>query len=228
MASNKLIAIIAGVGPGTGAAIARKFAQSYPVVLLARNPDNFSSLVSEINGNNGTAIGISTDVSSAESVRNAFGEVEKKFGKGVGAAVSWHLVGFYASTTNMEIPYWRFRTGRLANDTRTHTGGSLQRQRRLQTQAVPGTHRSGIHVRLQRVGARRVSILASGTAAVTGGSGARKHASAVADLHGRDGVGQVQRADEQLQRAQVCAAGDECEFGQGVWTQGRACGPCDY
>jgi NADP-dependent 3-hydroxy acid dehydrogenase YdfG len=87
--ASKLIAIIAGVGPGTGAAIARKFALSYPVVLLARNPDNFQELVKEINGNNGKAIGISTDVSDAASVSNAFSEVEKHFGKGVGAAVSY-------------------------------------------------------------------------------------------------------------------------------------------
>jgi len=32
--ASKLIAIIAGVGPGTGAAVAKKFAASYPVVLL--------------------------------------------------------------------------------------------------------------------------------------------------------------------------------------------------
>jgi NAD(P)-dependent dehydrogenase (short-subunit alcohol dehydrogenase family) len=89
--TSKLIAIIAGVGPGTGAALARKFALSYPVVLLARNPDNFNDLVKEINGNNGTAIGISTDVSSASSISSAFSEVEKHFGKGVGAAVSTFL-----------------------------------------------------------------------------------------------------------------------------------------
>jgi NAD(P)-dependent dehydrogenase (short-subunit alcohol dehydrogenase family) len=112
MASTKLVAIIAGVGPGTGAAIARKFALSYPVVLLARNPDNFNSLVTEINGNNGTAIGISTDVSSAESVSNAFSEVEKKFGKGVGAAAAiFNASGGFHRKPFLELTEAQFTSG---------------------------------------------------------------------------------------------------------------------
>jgi NADP-dependent 3-hydroxy acid dehydrogenase YdfG len=86
--SSKLIAIIAGVGPGTGAALARIFAKSYPVVLLARKPESFNDLAKEINGNGGKAIGISTDVSNAESVKNAFTQIQSEFGAGVGAAVS--------------------------------------------------------------------------------------------------------------------------------------------
>lgn len=86
--ASKLIAIIAGVGAGTGAAVARKFAAKYPVILLARNPDNFNDLVKEINGNGGKAIGVSTDVSDAASVKNAISQAEKEFGPGVAAAVS--------------------------------------------------------------------------------------------------------------------------------------------
>ena len=85
--ASKLITIIAGVGPGTGAAIARKFAAAYPVVLLARNPDNYNDIVKEINENGGKAIGVSTDVADPASVQNAIGQVEKEFGKEVGAAV---------------------------------------------------------------------------------------------------------------------------------------------
>lgn len=40
MAPNPF-AVIAGVGPGIGAAIARRFASSYPVVLLARKEESF-------------------------------------------------------------------------------------------------------------------------------------------------------------------------------------------
>jgi len=86
--ASKLIAIVAGVGPGTGAAVARKFAASYPVVLLARNPENYESLAKEINSSGGKAIGISTDISDSKSVDAAFGNIEKEFGPGVSAAAA--------------------------------------------------------------------------------------------------------------------------------------------
>jgi NADP-dependent 3-hydroxy acid dehydrogenase YdfG len=87
--ASKLITIVAGVGPGTGAAIARKFSADYPVVLLARNPDNFESLATEINGNGGKAIGISTDIADSNSVKNALSRIKKEFGEDVGAAVGF-------------------------------------------------------------------------------------------------------------------------------------------
>lgn len=80
--------VIAGVGPGTGAAVARRFAQSYPVALLARSPENYESLVKEINGSGGRAIGISTDVSSEESVKSAFERIKQEYqGAGCAAAI---------------------------------------------------------------------------------------------------------------------------------------------
>jgi NADP-dependent 3-hydroxy acid dehydrogenase YdfG len=87
--TSKLIAIIAGVGPGTGASVARKFAQAYPVVLLARKPENYESLAQEINASGGKALGISTDVADSASVRNAVQQIKKEFGEEVGAAVRW-------------------------------------------------------------------------------------------------------------------------------------------
>lgn len=86
--ASKLIAVIAGVGPGTGAAVARKFAATYPVVLMARNPDNYESLVKEINNGGGKAIGISTNVGETKSVSDAVGKIKGEFGEDVAAAVS--------------------------------------------------------------------------------------------------------------------------------------------
>jgi NAD(P)-dependent dehydrogenase (short-subunit alcohol dehydrogenase family) len=86
--ASKLIAIVAGVGPGTGAAVARKFAAKYPVVLLSRTPESYNDLVKEINSNGGKAIGISTNVADAKSVQNAADAIKKEFGSEVGAAVS--------------------------------------------------------------------------------------------------------------------------------------------
>jgi NADP-dependent 3-hydroxy acid dehydrogenase YdfG len=86
--SSRLIAIVAGVGPGTGASVAKKFAATYPVVLLARKPESYESLIKEINQNGGKAVGISTDVSDSDSVKSAVGRIKKEFGDDVGAAVS--------------------------------------------------------------------------------------------------------------------------------------------
>lgn len=87
--SSKLITIVAGVGPGTGASVARKFAKAYPVVLLARSAENYEPLAEEINSSGGTALGISTDISDSASVKNAIQAIKKEFGEDVGAAVSF-------------------------------------------------------------------------------------------------------------------------------------------
>lgn len=100
MATTKPIAIIAGVGSGTGAALARRFAKSYPVVLLARNPSNFDNLADEINKSGGEAIGISTDVSSEESVKNAFAKIKEVHG---GAPVAAAI--FNASSRPVRKPF---------------------------------------------------------------------------------------------------------------------------
>ncbi|MCJ1236480.1 hypothetical protein MMC14_004461 [Varicellaria rhodocarpa] len=86
--SSPLLAVIAGVGPGTGAAVARKFAQSYSVVLLARSPKNFEPLVEEINKAGGHAIGISADVADEESMKSAFEKIKGE-GKGLAVSVVW-------------------------------------------------------------------------------------------------------------------------------------------
>ena len=74
------IAIIAGVGPGTGAAVARKFSRSYPVALLARSSSSYESLVSEINGAGGKAVGVSADVSDEASMKAAQQKINEAFG----------------------------------------------------------------------------------------------------------------------------------------------------
>jgi NAD(P)-dependent dehydrogenase (short-subunit alcohol dehydrogenase family) len=87
MAPNPF-AVIAGVGPGTGAALARRFALSYPVVLLARKEESFKSVVADIKANGGSAVGIETDVSIESSLRAAFEQVKTTFGSDSACAVS--------------------------------------------------------------------------------------------------------------------------------------------
>ena len=85
--NSKLITVVAGVGSGTGSSIAKKFAETYPVVLLARKPDSYDSLIKEINGSGGKAIGISTDVTNGISVEDAFSKMKEEYGKDVALAV---------------------------------------------------------------------------------------------------------------------------------------------
>jgi len=109
--ATKSFAVVAGVGPGTGAAVARKFALAYPVVLLARNPENYESLVSEINKSGGKAIGISTDVSSASSVKSAFKTIESEFGGASCAAAVFNASGRFVRKSLLELSEEEFVAG---------------------------------------------------------------------------------------------------------------------
>lgn len=88
----KLIAIIAGVGPGTGSAIARRFAQTYPVVLLARSQQSLDPVAREIKENGGSAIGIPTDVTSASGMTTTIDQVKAHFGSNIGIAAAVYNV----------------------------------------------------------------------------------------------------------------------------------------
>nr|POE98800.1 putative oxidoreductase [Quercus suber] len=111
MAAAKSIAIIAGVGPGTGASVARKFAQAYPVALLARSPESYESLAKEINASGGKAVGISTDVSDEASVTAAFAKIADEFpGANVAAAV-FNASGGFVRKSILEMSVAEFRTG---------------------------------------------------------------------------------------------------------------------
>ena len=67
--AKQLYAVIASVGPGTGAAIAHKFAEKYSVALLARSAASYNPLEKEINSKGGKAIGIATDIANKDSVK---------------------------------------------------------------------------------------------------------------------------------------------------------------
>jgi NAD(P)-dependent dehydrogenase (short-subunit alcohol dehydrogenase family) len=78
MASKAFFAIVAGVGPGTGRAAALRFAKVYPVVVLARKPESYNDVVTEIKQAGGQAIGISADTSDPKSVASAFESIKKE------------------------------------------------------------------------------------------------------------------------------------------------------
>ena len=95
MAAARPIAIIAGVGPSTGAALARKFGAAYPVALLARTPDSLSGLVHlrSTRPAERAAVGVRADVSDQASMKAAMEQVRKEFGEEVTVAVR-HCASF--------------------------------------------------------------------------------------------------------------------------------------
>ena len=73
-------AVIAGVGPGLGASIARKFvAEGCAVGLFARPSDFIDNLAADLN-EEGDALAVQTDITDAEAVAAGFEEVRAAFG----------------------------------------------------------------------------------------------------------------------------------------------------
>jgi short-subunit dehydrogenase len=71
------VCLISGVGPGTGSALARRFAEgSYRVALLARNEERLATLEKELPG----AKGFRCDVSDPEQIETVGAAVERDLG----------------------------------------------------------------------------------------------------------------------------------------------------
>jgi NADP-dependent 3-hydroxy acid dehydrogenase YdfG len=83
--------------------------------LLARNPQNYESIVTEIKASGGHAIGISTDVSSPQSVSNAFSEIQKEFkGKKLAAAI-YNVGGRFVRKPFLEMTLDEYELGYESN-----------------------------------------------------------------------------------------------------------------
>lgn len=73
---SEKVCLITGVGPGTGAALARRFAQGYRVAMLARNEERLSALEKEIP----EARAFPCDVSNEAELRATFEKVTADWG----------------------------------------------------------------------------------------------------------------------------------------------------
>ena len=77
----KKIAVIAGVGPGLGAALARKFVQEgCDVALLSRSSAYITNLSTRLAESGQKAIPIPTDVAEAEEVAASFARIREELG----------------------------------------------------------------------------------------------------------------------------------------------------
>ena len=78
-AEHKPVAVVVGVGPGTGAALARRFAKGYRVALMARSADYVKSLANEIRAQGGDALEAPADAANFSEVAGAFAAIREKF-----------------------------------------------------------------------------------------------------------------------------------------------------
>ena len=75
------VAVIAGVGPGLGASLARRIArEGCRLALLARSSDFLESLSKELRRNGTETLSISTDIGEADQVTGAFQRIREQLG----------------------------------------------------------------------------------------------------------------------------------------------------
>ena len=78
--SARPVAAVVGVGPGLGAALARRFAQGYAVALVARDAEKLEALAQEIAGAGGHALATPADVAKADEIGAAFERIAGELG----------------------------------------------------------------------------------------------------------------------------------------------------
>lgn len=77
---DRPVAVIAGVGPGLGAALARRFAQGYATALVARSQEYLDGLAANINGSGGRAIAVAANLASESEIAAAVDRIRAELG----------------------------------------------------------------------------------------------------------------------------------------------------
>jgi NAD(P)-dependent dehydrogenase (short-subunit alcohol dehydrogenase family) len=78
---NGRVAAVFGVGPGLGAAVARRFAsEGFAVAMMARREDSLAEIRQDIEPDGGTALPVSADATDADSVAAAFERISAELG----------------------------------------------------------------------------------------------------------------------------------------------------
>ena len=73
---SREVCIITGVGPGTGSALVRRFAESYDVAMLARDEGRLASLADELKG----ARAFACDVTDTERLKSTVDQIRSEMG----------------------------------------------------------------------------------------------------------------------------------------------------
>ena len=78
--SKHPVAVVIGVGAGTGAALARRFAKGYRVAMIARTEDYLAKLAKEIAAEGGEAFPIPANIGAPEEITKAFERIRRELG----------------------------------------------------------------------------------------------------------------------------------------------------
>src|ERR1700738_330201 len=109
MASNGKVALVTGGGSGIGKASALALAkEGFAVVVAGRRPEPLQAVVTEIEGLQGMALGVPTDVGNPDSVRALFAKTKQTYGR---LDVLFNNAGFGAAAPIEELPYDRWKGG---------------------------------------------------------------------------------------------------------------------
>src|SRR5689334_5281755 len=77
---DKRVATVIGVGPGLGAALARRFTSQYSVALVARDEEKLAGFASEISAAGGRSLTVAADMSKEQEVSRAFERIRGELG----------------------------------------------------------------------------------------------------------------------------------------------------
>ncbi|CAF1517375.1 unnamed protein product, partial [Adineta steineri] len=84
MATRKPIAVIIGVGPGTGASLAKRFAAGgYSIGLIARSESSLQPVQQELEAQGHTALSVPADAGNVSSIKDAFNTIRTKLGNDI-------------------------------------------------------------------------------------------------------------------------------------------------
>jgi NAD(P)-dependent dehydrogenase (short-subunit alcohol dehydrogenase family) len=107
MASNGKVALVTGGGSGIGKASAVALArEGFAVVVAGRRPDRLDQVVAEIEGLQGRALGVPTDVTDPDQVAALFAATKEKFGR---LDVLFNNAGFGAAAPIEDLEYAKWR-----------------------------------------------------------------------------------------------------------------------
>ncbi|MBW4630960.1 MAG: SDR family NAD(P)-dependent oxidoreductase [Iphinoe sp. HA4291-MV1] len=109
--SQSKIAVVLGVGPGLGAAVAHRFArEGFAVGLMARNSEQLTQIQSEIEQSGGKALSVTVDATDPTSVKGAFEQVSSQLGAPevfVYNAGAFHRAGILELTPDQFESSWK-------------------------------------------------------------------------------------------------------------------------